>query len=62
MGLIKLIVIALIAYYSKDKLITLLRYFNKYDFIKKNKYLNVDNYISDGIIIIIIMGFLILIT
>jgi hypothetical protein len=62
MGLLKLIVIAVIAYYSKDKLHDLLRYFNKYDFVKNNKYLNVDNYISEGIIIIIIVGFLILIT
>jgi hypothetical protein len=62
MGLVKLICISLIAYYSKDKLLELLRYFNKYDFIKNNKYLNIDNYISDGIIIIIIIGFLVLIT
>lgn len=61
MGLFKLIIIFIIAFYSKDKMTALIRYFNKYDFIKNNKYLNIDNYISEWAVLVGIIGVLIFI-
>lgn len=61
MGFFKLVLIYVIAYFLKARVLKFIRYFNKYDFIKNNAYLNVDNYLTETYMLIIIIGILIFI-
>ena len=61
MGFFKLILIYVIAYMTKAWILKKLRYFNKYDFVKNNKYLNVDNYLTETYTLLLIIAFLIFI-